>query len=255
MSSIRRLTFAVSLAAALAPATRALAQWPPETLTNLQVLDPATPPAEVIAAMRSFTSALGVRCQYCHVYSGDDPDDLTAFEFASDERPAKTKARAMLRMVRTINEELLPEADGELGLRVECETCHRGREHPETLVHLLERELEQNGLEPTIAHYRELRAELYGSGAFDFTAGSLDRVARHALHAGQADRALALTDLNLEFHPDEEFTNLLRAETLLALDRRAEAQLQYQRVLELAPDNAFAAQRLTELTTDAPEDP
>ena len=47
--------------------------------------------------MREFSFALNVRCQYCH--TGGDGISFEGVNFASDEKPAKVKARAMLRMV------------------------------------------------------------------------------------------------------------------------------------------------------------
>ena len=35
--------------------------------------------------MRGFAGGLGVRCQYCHVHEGNQPNNLSTFDFASDE--------------------------------------------------------------------------------------------------------------------------------------------------------------------------
>ena len=51
--------------------------------------------------MRNFTSALGVRCQFCHV--GQEGQPLAPFDFASDQKRNKLVARQMLRMVAEIN--------------------------------------------------------------------------------------------------------------------------------------------------------
>jgi hypothetical protein len=61
-------------------------QWSPPNPTNLQVLPKDTAPRAVVMTMRSFAMGLGVRCQHCHVYKGDNPDDLNTFDFANDEK-------------------------------------------------------------------------------------------------------------------------------------------------------------------------
>ena len=104
----------------------------PETFTNLQVLPKQIPRRDLVPIMRNFALNLGVRCQHCHVGEGDD---LSKFDFASDARPAKAVARKMLRMVTTINDQLLtgvgePAPAGTQ--KVTCFTCHRGAIKPLT---------------------------------------------------------------------------------------------------------------------------
>lgn len=78
---------------------------------NLKILKPD----QVMPAMRSFTAALGVKCDFCHV-QGD---------FASDEKEHKEIARKMLTMTHEINTHF---PDGKM--HVSCYTCHRGAEEP-----------------------------------------------------------------------------------------------------------------------------
>jgi cytochrome c len=85
--------------------------------------------------MRAFTQGLGVRCQHCHVFKGNDPDDLTTFDFGSDEKETKKTARTMIRMGFAINDEHLKDVgesrpDG--AMKVTCYTCHRGETKPAT---------------------------------------------------------------------------------------------------------------------------
>jgi Photosynthetic reaction centre cytochrome C subunit len=108
-------------------------QWSPSPPTNLKVLASTTTVRELLPVMKGFTQGLGVRCQHCHVYRGENPDDLSAFDFASDEKTAKASARSMMRMVRVVNEDLLkgvgePTAAGDP--KVTCYTCHRGEKRP-----------------------------------------------------------------------------------------------------------------------------
>ena len=81
-------------------------RWPEEP-ENLKVLPDGVKGRELGAVMRGFAMGLGVRCQYCHGGKAGqefNPRDLTTFDFASDEKPAKQKARLMLKMVKSINE-------------------------------------------------------------------------------------------------------------------------------------------------------
>ena len=80
---------------------------------NLKILKPEG----LIPIMRSFTVALGVKCEYCHV----------EHDFASDDNPKKEIARKMLMMTHEINGKF---PDGEM--HVTCYTCHRGSNEPAT---------------------------------------------------------------------------------------------------------------------------
>ncbi len=205
---------------------------------------------ELISIMRGFSTGLGVRCQHCHVSRGADTDDLTAFDFASDEKEAKGKARVMLRMTRAINQEYLPQVKGELGLRVTCATCHHGREHPETIEDVMKRELAAGGLAAAKDAYRKLRGEHHGGWAYDFGEGPLAGLAQGFLRAGKTAEALGLLELNLEFHPGAEWTGALYGEALLAAGRRADARKQFEKVIAVHPKNRLAARRLAELSGD-----
>jgi hypothetical protein len=77
---------------------------------NLKVLKPE----EVMPAMRTYTTALGVRCDFCHA-QGDR---------ASDENRLKLTARSMISMVQQIN------ANFGGSPKVTCYTCHRGEAEP-----------------------------------------------------------------------------------------------------------------------------
>jgi photosynthetic reaction center cytochrome c subunit len=103
--------------------------------SNLRVFPPDTKLAQLIPAMKNFTQALGVRCQFCHSYTGTDPDTLENFDFASDAVPAKTTARKMMLLSQAVNGDLLkdvgePAAPGQP--KVTCYTCHRGQRMPLT---------------------------------------------------------------------------------------------------------------------------
>ena len=83
---------AALLACALACPRSAWAQPPAETYTNLKVLPKDIAPKDLRAMMNGFTRALGVRCIHCHV--GQEGRPFRHEEFALDDKPTKTKARA-----------------------------------------------------------------------------------------------------------------------------------------------------------------
>ena len=85
--------------------------------TNLKILK-LTGGSEVRQVMRTFTSGLGVQCNYCHAQGN----------MASDENPKKEIARHMIEMTQKINAGF---ADGKM--HVTCFTCHRGEAEPKTV--------------------------------------------------------------------------------------------------------------------------
>ncbi len=75
--------------------------------------------------MRGFTQALGVRCSTCHMGEGGQP--LNTYDFASDDKVNKVKAREVLRMVQRVNETIAALPDRSAGEPiVTCATCHGG---------------------------------------------------------------------------------------------------------------------------------
>jgi hypothetical protein len=115
----------------VATASTTAAQLPTK-FTNLQVLPKDIEPKALVLLMKSFAQGLGVRCEHCHVGEGND---LSKFDFATDEKPTKATARKMLRMMITINDEMLagvgdPPAPGTR--KVTCYTCHHGSTKPLT---------------------------------------------------------------------------------------------------------------------------
>jgi hypothetical protein len=93
------------------------------------VLPPDTPRPDVVAVMRTFTGGLGVNCDFCHAADAQGRND-----FASDDKPVKGTARAMLRMVGQINAAVAASAGSkpaEQIVKVQCVTCHRGKPIPD----------------------------------------------------------------------------------------------------------------------------
>jgi len=104
----------------------------PDKFTNLKVLPKDIGKRDLINMMKGATRGLGVRCTFCHVGEGDD---LSTFDFASDDKSHKVKARVMFSMVSTINKDFLPKiADkSDTPVQITCFTCHNGSEHPQLM--------------------------------------------------------------------------------------------------------------------------
>lgn len=98
-----------------------------QTRKNIQVLK-GLPDSQLFLLMNFVAVSLGVQCNYCHVEQGKDPSTgRTKWVWESDDKPAKHKARDMMRMVLSIK------ANDKIDFRenpVTCYTCHRGQTKP-----------------------------------------------------------------------------------------------------------------------------
>src|SRR5688500_10203272 len=83
---------------------------------NIKVLKDM-PASQLMPVMHLMRSALGTRCDFCHVAEGN--------QYELDTKKEKETAREMIRMVFAINKE-----NFEGRTAVTCNTCHRGQEHP-----------------------------------------------------------------------------------------------------------------------------
>lgn len=211
---MRRLAFAAILLALAAPARAQ--RFPPDSLTNLKYYPKTIPVRVLIDSMRAFTSALGVRCSYCHV--GEEGQPLATYEFAKDDKRAKRVARVMLDMVAHINSEHLADVPerSKPPVIVRCETCHHGLAKPERLQDVLARTLADSGADASVRRYRALRERYYGSAAYDFRENTLNEMGRQLIGAGKADDALALLRLNAEQFPEAGMPLFLIGEAQVA---------------------------------------
>jgi len=123
------LTGSIAAAQAPAPGGQRAGGTPPPAPKNLQVFPKDTPAAQVVALMRTFNTALGVQCGYCHAFvaPGDPTNDM-----ASDAKTPKLVARVMMQMVGDINSKLAAniKKPADQITKVECATCHRGAAIP-----------------------------------------------------------------------------------------------------------------------------
>ncbi len=239
-----------TLALVLLAAGPLVAQWPPEP-KNLQVFPEDIDTRQLLGAMRGFSRGLGVRCQHCHV--GEKGQPLSTFDFASDDKAAKLAARAMMRMVRSINEQVAETVtDGAEPVVVRCVTCHRGALLPEQLEDLLAREVASGGAEAALSRYGELREKHYGSHTYDFGEGTLVRTAE-AVGREDPGAAIVLLQRNLELFPESAWTLGTLAQAQQQAGDRDGAIATLERMLALDPDNERVQQMLEQIRA-APTD-
>jgi hypothetical protein len=225
------------------------AQGPPAPWRgeNLQYFPKDIARPELVQRMREFSFALDVRCQYCH--AGGDGVSFDGVVFASDEKPAKVKARTMLRMVDELNSTLLAKVPSRAEPRVVvgCATCHRGLALPKSLQTTLFEIVQKDGAEAAIARYRALRQNTMVAGKYNFGEWEINELARRLTEAGNTAAAIAILEMNGEFYPksaDIEFTlgelHRGRGETERAMQR-------YRATLEKNPQHQAAKRWLAEL--------
>src|SRR4029077_6511650 len=237
-----------TIAAALALSTSAAArQEVPWKGKNLQFFPADIQRDALTQRMREFSYALGVRCQYCH--SGGDGISFEGVDFASDAKPAKMKARAMLRMTDQVNRTLLPQVPSraEPRVQVDCATCHRGLPLPKTLQTTLFEMVKQDGAAAAVARYRELRTKETLSGRYSFDEWEINELARRLAEDHDTAAAIAILEMNGEYYPKSASIDFQLGELHLARGEKALAVACYHRTLEKAPEHSRAKQRLAEI--------
>ena len=220
---------------------RSQGKWPPDSLVNVKVFPKNTPVSELVFAMRMLTSALGVRCTYCHV--GEETAPLTAYDFASDEKRTKQVARVMMQMVNAINGQHLTSVPSRPtpSLTVTCETCHRGIARPEPIERIMEAALAAGGLDSASRAYKNLFARYERRGAYNFTDVPLSFLAR-TIGRARFDEAMGLLALNEETHPRAPAVSFARGDILLQVrNDTAGAVAAYRAALQ--KDSTFAQAR------------
>ena len=227
----------IVLAIGVADANAQGFSWPEEP-ENLQVLAEDVKGAELGAVMRGFATSLGVRCQHCHVGEGQD---LSQFDFASDEKPTKQKARVMLQMVDALNHEHLPklsdiEERSSPALEVTCMTCHRKQSRPVMLQDVLADSIEADGIDAAEGKYRELREEFYGGFSFDFSPGALTGLGERLGNEGDFESAIRFINLEIEMNGESPGAYFTLGGVQASADLAADAIESYSRGIAIAPD-------------------
>jgi len=103
---------------------------PAQKERNLKILPKDISDQKLDSIMQSYTIALGVKCDFCHVPVKNLPDSL---DYASDAEPMKEEARKMMQLTIHINKTYFyfDSATRPEYLRtVTCKTCHQGEPFP-----------------------------------------------------------------------------------------------------------------------------
>ena len=219
-------------------------EWP-DNPKNLTALPKTTTGRELQKTMFSFTSGLGVRCTYCHV--GEEGKDFSEYDFVSDAKPEKNKARTMIQMVSNINNVYLAQlhVDSTSSMRVSCMTCHHGNAVPILLEDKLKRTFDRHGIDSTIKQYHALREQFYGGFTYNFKEGTLVRLAELISEdTTKASAAIQVLKLNIELYPTSAFSYARLAGIYEAEENSAAAVENYEQALKLDPNNKMAKGRL-----------
>jgi tetratricopeptide (TPR) repeat protein len=234
---------------ALLMATPALAQTPQADWKgeNLQFFPKDISRPELTQRMREFSLGLSVRCQYCH--TGGNGISFDGVNFASDEKPTKVKARAMLRMVDQLNHSVLPQLPSRAEPRVEitCATCHRGLALPKSLQTTLLEVIDKDGIPAAVARYRTLRQDTLIQGKYSFDEWEMNELARRLYEAKKTDAAIAMFELNGEFNPKSAAIDFQLGELHRERGERDQAIRSYRAALTKEPGLQPAIRRLAEL--------
>lgn len=246
-----RLFLVLAVVLAAAPPSTARAQIP-DRFENLQVLPRDISRDQLTDIMRGFTQALGVRCEHCHLPREAEPGAPRRgglnLDFASDARPAKNKARFMMRMTDSLNRVVLASLPGrsEPPVRVTCITCHRMMPVPTTIQNVLVETTARAGVDSAIAQYRILRADM-ARGRFDFTERPVSEVASELGAAGKHADAIRLLEMLQEFYPNSVNIDLQIAELQIGAGNRDAGIARLRAILTKNPNHRQAAARLREL--------
>jgi hypothetical protein len=212
----------------LAAATHAAAQQAP----------PTRPP---LPDMQAVAAALGVSCDYCHAPRGTEP------RVTASGKPRLEVGREMIAMTASLNASV-QSATGKTAREaaaVTCATCHRGVVIPRPLADILIVTGVREGADAAVKQYRELRAQYFGRGSYDFGEETLLSVARRLANA-RPEVAIPLADLNMEFFPKS--VNSLVQKAIAQGGRDDEgAVVTLKKALEIDPENGEIKGRLYQI--------
>ena len=240
---MRRISVVFLLVVASNLSAQPQGKFPPDSLINVHVIPKTTAVVDVIGMMRNYTSALGVRCQFCHV--GTEGRPLGEFDFASDQKRNKLVARQMMRMVTEINHRLdtIPERR-QPAATATCATCHRGVSRPIPLSALVQDYAVSVSADSAINAYKALRARYYGRDAYDFSEPSLNTAAFRTARAGKPDEALKLLSYNETLFPNSSGMSVFKGNILLMKGDTAGAESAFREAIRRDSTNNEAKGRL-----------
>ncbi len=212
--------------------------------SNLQVLPKNTDATTLRNTMKSIAMGTGLRCSSCHV--GEEGQNLTEYDFASDDKALKKKARVMLKMVNEINQTHLAQY-GEDRVKVQCITCHRGVSKPRQIGEELALAASEGGPQGLKTRYVELKEKYYGSHSYDFREFTISEVARSRAQAGRMDEATVLLDTMLEENPQSISGHFIYGEVKRNSGDLQAALAHFKKALEIRPESVSINRRISEI--------
>lgn len=232
----------------IAAHTACLAQAQPDVYAdpqNLKVLPADISPAALRATMKGFSIGTGLRCSECHV--GEEGQDFSTYDFASDEKEHKRIAREMAKMVQAINSRYIAELGEDEPVQVECVTCHRGVPEPKLTGQVLAEAGDEGGAGAVAARWKELRAEYYGTHSYDFSELTLLEFARARFAAEEVGQARAALGILIEEHPDSLMGHVMLGQIDRTQGNVEAARGHFRRALEIDPNAGWVRQQLEAL--------
>lgn len=244
---MKGIALAVLLAIFATPLVAQQWRWPDKP-KNLKVLPATTAGKDLQRTMMGFTNGLGVRCVYCHV--GEEGKDLSTFDFPSDAKPEKEKARTMIKMMSAVNTQYLAgiNGGGAPSIAVACVTCHHGNSLPILLEDKLKRTFDKSGIDSTIKQYRALKDQFYGGFTYNFKEGTLLRLADKIMEdTTKAAAAIQVVKLNIEIYPAFAFSYVHLASYYEDQGNTKAAIENYQQAVKLNPKDERLQKQLERL--------
>jgi hypothetical protein len=201
----------------------------------------AAAPRPPLPDMQAVAAALGVSCDYCHAPRGTEP------RVTANGRPRLEVGREMIAMTASLNASVQA-ATGKTAREaagVTCATCHRGVAIPRPLTELLLVTSVREGADAAVKQYRELRAQHFGRGSYDFGEETLLTVVRRLANA-RPEVAIPLAELNMEFFPKSVNTLVQKAIAQSGRDDEG-AIATLKRALTIDPENGEIKGRLYQI--------
>ncbi|WP_223787951.1 c-type cytochrome [Marinicella meishanensis] len=206
---------------------------------NLKVLSEDISPVDLRRTMRMMAKGLGVRCQHCHV--GEEGQSLREFDFASDDKNNKEKARFMLKMMMDLNQHMVTGIK-DREVEIQCITCHRGSVKPWQTVDVLKQKLIQEGVAAALSHHDELKAEYYGSHTHDFTPQMLNDLAA-MVSRDHPQAVIPILQKNLTMHP-KHLISLVNLGDAYVLNKEPKKALKYYKKASKVDDQPWLEQKI-----------
>jgi hypothetical protein len=257
MTQRKRLTAAAMFLAVLASGEFTIAaERETPKYTNLKVLPKDISRDALGQIMLDNLSGLGLPrragegCLFCHAGSLDVPRN--EWDYASDEKPMKQKARVMMAMVQEINQTHLAalSARSNPAVEVSCYTCHAARTNPTPLPELLIQKYDSGGVEALTQSYEDLRQRYFARDSYDFRVSTLLDVAERLVQKNESEAAASVLKLNIEHYDNPRaHGGLIQLRLMAALETGGIDGMveRYQSLKQEHPKEAFGTPMLGSL--------